>query len=182
MTVDFEPCKVHCCRESHTRRWRAVRIQTVKKGGEHMKETAAVSIIGVVGGIISTLFGGWDNSLTTLIIFMAIDYLTGLLVAGVFKASEKTETGALESRAGFKGLCRKGVTLFIVLVACRLDLTIGTNFVRDATVIAFIANETISIIENAGLMGVPIPKVIINAIDVLKSKAEEDEHEDTPKE
>ena len=71
-----------------------------------------------------------------------------------------------------KGLCRKGVTLLVVLVACRLDLVMGSNFIRDAVVIAFIANETISIIENAGLMGVPIPKVIMRAIEVLKDKAE----------
>lgn len=142
-----------------------------------MKETALTGFIGVVGGIISTLYGGWDSALTTLVIFMAIDYITGLIVAGVFKNSEKTDTGALESRAGFKGLCRKGVTLLIVLVACRLDMMIGTNFVRDASVIAFVANETISIIENAGLMGVPIPSVIIKSIEVLKSKAKEQENE-----
>jgi len=142
-----------------------------------MKETALTGFIGVVGGIISTLYGGWDSALTTLVIFMAIDYITGLIVAGVFKNSEKTDTGALESRAGFKGLCRKGVTLLIVLVACRLDLVIGTTFVKDATVIAFIANETISIIENAGLMGIPIPSVIVKSIDVLKSKAEEEKDE-----
>ena len=143
-----------------------------------MKETAVTGIIGVVGGAISALFGGWDSALTTLVIFMAIDYITGLLVAGVFKNSAKTRTGTLGSRVGFKGLCRKGVTLLIVLVACRLDMTIGTNFVRDAAVIAFCSNECLSIIENAGLMGVPIPNVIIRSIDVLKSKAEEDEHAD----
>lgn len=81
-------------------------------------------------------------------------------------------TADKESRAGWKGLCRKGVTLFVVLVACRLDLIIGSDFIRDAVVIAFTANETISIIENAGLMGVPIPPVITKAIEVLKNKAE----------
>lgn len=147
-----------------------------------MKEVTLTSIIGVIGGAISALFGGWDSALTTLIIFMGIDYITGLLVAGVFKESEKTETGALESRAGFKGLCRKGVALLIVLVACRLDFMIGSNFVRDSCIIAFCANECISILENAGLMGVPIPRVIINAIDVLKSKAEEEDNENATKE
>ena len=67
---------------------------------------------------------------------------------------------------------RKGETLLIVLVACRLDAVMGSNFVRDAAVIAFVANETISIIENAGLMGLPIPEVIIKAVDILKQKAE----------
>ena len=111
----------------------------------------------------------------TLMIFMGIDYLTGLIVAGVFHASEKTENGTLESRAGWKGLCRKGVSLLVVLVACRLDVVMGSNFIRDAVVIAFIANETLSIVENAGLMGVPIPAVIVRAIEVLKQKAESED-------
>lgn len=128
--------------------------------------------VGVVGSFIASLFGGWDAALMTLVIFMAIDYVTGLIVAGVFKASTKSKTGALESRAGWKGLCRKGVTLLIVLVSYRLDIVMGSTFIRDAVIIAFIANETISIIENAGLMGIPVPAVIIKAIDVLKSKAE----------
>lgn len=67
---------------------------------------------------------------------MGADYVTGLIVAGVFHTSEKTENGTLESRAGWKGLCRKGVTLLVVLVACRLDLMMGSNFIRDAVVIA----------------------------------------------
>lgn len=134
--------------------------------------------IGVVGSAIAALFGGWDAALITLMIFMAVDYVTGLLVAGVFHNSEKTPNGTLESRTGWKGLCRKGVTLLVVLVACRLDLVTGANFIRDAVVIGFIANETISIVENAGLMGIPIPAVIMQAIDVLKHKAEGGEEND----
>lgn len=133
--------------------------------------------IGVVGGFIASLFGGWDAALITLVIFMGVDYFTGLIVAGVFHNSNKTENGSLESLAGWKGLCRKGVTLLIVLVGCRLDLVMGSNFIRDAVVIAFIANETISIVENAGLMGVPIPSVIVKAIEVLKKKAESEDKE-----
>lgn len=133
-----------------------------------------LTLIGITGSWIASLFGGWDAALITLIIFMGIDYVTGLIVAGVFKASEKTQSGALESSAGWKGLCRKGVTLLVVLVACRLDLVMGSSFIRDAVVIAFIANETISIVENAGLMGVPIPGVVKKAIEVLKSKAEQE--------
>lgn len=128
--------------------------------------------IGVAGSCIATLFGGWDAALTTLLIFMGVDYITGLVVAGVFHKSQKSADGALESRAGWKGLCRKGTTLLVVLVACRLDTVTGSNFMRDATIIAFIANETLSIIENAGLMGVPIPAVVVKAIDILKQKAD----------
>lgn len=136
--------------------------------------------IGIIGALVASLFGGWDTALVTLLIFMAIDYSSGLIVAAVFKKSPKTETGTLESRAGFKGLFRKGMILLIVLIACRLDLVMNTNFIRDAVVIAYIVNESISIIENAGLMGIPVPKAIIKAIDILKRK--EDEKETNKKE
>lgn len=133
-----------------------------------------MTAIGIVGSFIASLFGGWDAALTTLVIFMGIDYVTGLIVAGVFHNSGKTESGSLESRAGWKGLCRKGMTLLIVLIACRLDLIMNTNFVRDAVVIGYIANETISIVENAGLMGLPIPSAITKAIEVLTKKNEKE--------
>ena len=144
----------------------------------HMK-TGILTSVGVVGGAVAALFGGWDAAIATLLIFMGIDYVTGLMVAGIFHRSAKSETGALESRAGWKGLCRKGMTLLIVIIAHRLDLMLGTTVIRDAVVIAFVANETISIVENAGLMGVPIPAAITKAIDVLNAKAnnEEKEHE-----
>jgi toxin secretion/phage lysis holin len=134
--------------------------------------TIVCSIIGALGGWISYAFGGWNTSMVTLIIFMMIDYVTGLIVAGVFHASKKTNSGALESRAGFKGLCRKGVELFVVLIASQLDLLAGnSNIIRDAVVIAFICNETISIIENAGLIGVPIPSVIVQSIEMLNQQS-----------
>lgn len=139
-----------------------------------MKQTICTAI-GLAGSIIANLFGGWDDALTTLLIFMVIDYVSGLIVAGVFKKSPKTDTGALESKAGWKGICRKGMTLLFVLIAYRLDLTIGTNYIRNAVIIAFIANETISLVENAGLMGVPLPAVITKAIDVLQKKADQNE-------
>lgn len=127
--------------------------------------------VGLVGGAIATAFGGWSHSLTTLLIAMAVDYVTGLIVAGVFHKSPKTETGSLESKAGWKGLLRKGGTLLVVLVACRLDIELGTTYIRDAVVIAFMVNEVVSLIENVGLMGVPIPEPILNGIDILKKKS-----------
>ena len=136
-------------------------------------KTAICSIIGVIGGMIASAFGGWDAALTTLVLFMVIDYISGLTVAGVFHASRKTESGTLESRAGWKGLCRKGMTLLFVLIAYRLDLAIGVNYIRDTVIIGFIANELISIVENAGLMGIPLPSVITKAIDVLTKKGDE---------
>lgn len=141
-----------------------------------MKESI-LTIAGAIGGFIASIFGGWDAALTTLTAFMAIDYITGMIVAGVFHKSPKTKTGALGSKAGWEGVCRKGTTILIVLIAHMLDLVMETNFVRDSVIIAYIVNEGISIVENAGLMGIPIPTVITKAIDVLKKKeGESDEH------
>lgn len=141
-------------------------------------KTGVLSVIGVIGAGIAALFGGWDAGLATLIIFMSIDYITGLIVAGVFGNSTKTPNGALESKAGWKGLCRKGTTILIVLVACRLDLVLGSNYTRDAVIIGFVLNETISIIENVGLMGVDLPPVLIKAIEILRNKTDPIEEEE----
>lgn len=130
--------------------------------------------IGTVGTVVAGWFGGWDASLATLLIFMAVDYITGFLVAAVFKASPKTETGRLESKVGFKGLCKKAVVLMFVLIGYRLDLVMGASYIRDGICIAFMVNELISITENAAIMGVPIPKVIVDAINILKSKDKEE--------
>lgn len=135
-----------------------------------MKEMI-LTVFGCIGAAIAGIFGGWSAGLSTLLIFMGIDYLTGLIVAGVFHASEKTAGGGLESRAGWKGLCRKGMTLLVVAVAARIDVLLNTTYFRDGVAIAFIINETLSIIENASLMGVPIPEVLKNAIEVLKTKS-----------
>lgn len=138
-----------------------------------MKNSQVLSVlIGTIGAAITTVFGGWTAGMTTLLIFMTIDYVAGLVVAGVFKQSKKSESGALESRAGWKGLSRKCMTLLFVLIAYRLDLLIGTSYIKDAVVIGFCANELISIVENAGLMGLPMPKVITRALDVLIDKAD----------
>ena len=112
--------------------------------------------------------------MSTLGVLMALDYLTGMIVAGVFHASPKSAEGGLESRAGWKGLCRKGMTLIIIIVASRVDVLLGTTYFRDGTAIAFIINEALSIIENAGLMGVPIPAQLKKAIEVLKAKNDAD--------
>lgn len=137
-----------------------------------MRANVLYSLVGAIGGFVAMAFGGWSDALITLIVFMALDYVTGLIVAGIFKKSKKSENGALESRAGFKGLCRKGVALMIVLVAVRLDIIMHTTYIKDAVIIAFVANESISIIENAGLMGIPVPGIIARAIDVLRNESE----------
>lgn len=144
----------------------------------NMKEKLCF-ILGTFGAWIAGWFGGWNSAMTTLLLFMVADYLTGLIVAGVFNRSPKTSTGALQSKAGFIGLIKKGMILLILLIACRLDMLLNTTIIRDGTCISFILNELISITENAGLMGVPIPPQIKRAIDVLKSKEESQDKEDS---
>ncbi len=131
-------------------------------------KTFICTIFGVVGGFFARLFGGWSEDIVTLLIFMAADFAMGLVLAGVFHKSNKSENGNLNSKAGWRGLCKKGVTLLFVLIAHRLDVSLGTSYIKTATIIGFIANEVISIVENAGLMGLPLPQVIKKAIEVLK--------------
>ena len=140
-------------------------------------KVTVLTVIGAIGSFIANLFGGWTNDLATLVIMMGIDFLMGLLIAAVWKKSEKSKTGALSSWSAWKGLCRKGVSLLFVLIAHRLDLALGANYIRTAVIIGFIINELISITENAGIMGVPIPDVITKAIDMLKQKSEGDIHD-----
>lgn len=126
-----------------------------------------------VGSTLSYFVGGVDTMFIVLCVFLLIDYISGLIVALVFKNSTKTETGKANSLVSFKGLCKKVFVLVLVGVAHLLDTALGTNFIRGGVIVAFISNETISIIENAGLMGIPIPAVLRKAIDILQEKEEE---------
>lgn len=133
------------------------------------------TIIGLVGGMVASLLGGWSAALQYLVIAMITDYISGLVVAGVFHASKKSQHGALESRAGWKGLCRKVFTLAFVVIARGVDVYLGIDYVKDAVIIGFFTNEVISIVENLGLMGIPMPPIITKAIDLLTTKANNDE-------
>ena len=137
-----------------------------------MKETVC-AVIGAAVGVGSWLVGGFDMSVMALILCMGVDYATGLIVAGVFHSSPKTKGGGLDSRVGWKGLARKFVTLLIVVLANLADLLLEVHYIRDAVIAAFCANECISVLENAGLMGIRIPKVLTAALEKL---GEEDEH------
>ena len=110
------------------------------------------TVIALLGSTVAELFGGWDTALKTLLIFMVLDWLTGgIILPAVFRKSPKSPNGALESRAGWKGLCRKGMTLLYVLIAARLDMVLEVEYIRNAVCIGFIANEVLSIVENVGL-------------------------------
>lgn len=129
-----------------------------------------LSVIGAVGSCIAAALGGWDSAVITLVCFMVIDYITGWMLAVIFKKSHKTESGAYSSAIGLKGLCKKFMILLLIMVANLLDQQIGGSYIRDGACIVFIGNEAMSILENAGLMGIPIPKVITDALDVLHAK------------
>ncbi len=129
-------------------------------------------VTGIAGSIVTGLFGGWSHTLTTLLIFMAVDFLSGLIVA-MMEKSAKTNTGATSSKCCWWGLIKKLFTLIMVGVAHRLDIELGTDYIMNAVAIAFMVNELISLVENIGLMGVPMPPAIINAIEVLRQKSDE---------
>lgn len=136
-------------------------------------KTTVLTVVGTIGSFVSYVIGGWSAAMTTLAICMVIDYITGFAVAAIFKKSPKSKNGALESRAGFKGLCRKCTVLLMVLIAHRLDLALGTSFIKDGVITAYILNDCVSIVENVGLMGLSMPEVITKAIDMLKGEKNE---------
>lgn len=124
-------------------------------------------------GFVAGLFGEWTTALTILAVMMVVDYITGVIVALSGK-SPKTENGGLSSKVGFVGLARKGFIMLIVLVATQLDQAIGnTSMVfQTATVFYYIANEGISILENAELMGVPFPDFIRKRLEEMRENKE----------
>lgn len=119
----------------------------------------AVKLLAAGGGAIAGLLGGWDALLRVLVLLMAADYASGILVA-IMGRSAKTEYGGLSSKVGAAGLARKGLMLLVVLVASLLDEAMSPSgaMCRDAACWFYIANEGISILENVGLAGAPYPE------------------------
>ena len=132
-----------------------------------MKETICTAL-GVIGAGIAWAFGGWDAALAALLGCMAVDYASGSIVALVFQKSNKSETGAHNSASWLKGLCIKGLRLLFVLVAVQIDRLLGADYVRDAVCIGFCSNEILSIAENLGLAGVPMPQAVVKALEQLQ--------------
>lgn len=128
------------------------------------------TVLGAAGAAIASLFGGWTEDMVTLIVVMSVDFFLGLLIAAVFNKSPKSDSGKVSSKSCFLGLCKKCTMLLFVLIAYRLDISLGTDYIKPAAVIAFIVNELISIVENAGIIGVPMPEIVTKAIDLLKNK------------
>ena len=119
--------------------------------------TKIQAAITALGGWLGYFLGGKDGMLIALIVFMVLDYMTGMIVAGVFHKSKKTENGALSSYVGLIGVAKKVVMLFIVVAGQYVDIVLGVDYFRDAVIIALVTNELISLVENAGLAGIEIP-------------------------
>lgn len=135
-------------------------------------KNAVLGALAVVGSAITQAMGGWDVTLKVLVGFMAVDYVTGILVAAVWHKSSKSETGALESNACFKGLLKKMMILLIVWMAAMLDRATGSELVRTAVCLFYIGNEGLSILENSVIMGVPWPNTIKNVLEVMRKQGD----------
>lgn len=136
-----------------------------------------LAALAALGAFITNALGGWDAVLNLLVAMMAADYITGLAVAAVFKRSNKSESGTLDSKAGFRGLVKKCAILLLVYIAVLLDAAVGTHYVRSAVVLFFIGNEGLSLLENIGLMGVKYPAFMRNMLEALRDKGDGGEHE-----
>lgn len=133
----------------------------------------ATLILVTVSGVVSSFIGEYTLSLNVLLSLMIVDYVLGLMTAIVSK-STKTDTGKLSSKAGFIGLLKKFTVIMFVGIGFKLDQLLNSHMIREMVIIGYSANELISIIEHAGVIGVPVPDVISKAIDILNKKAGEE--------
>ena len=124
-----------------------------------------------IAGAICGLFGEWSTTLTILVVVMAIDYISGVLVAACGK-SPKTEAGGLSSKVGFIGIAKKGFIMLLVLLATMLDKALNnqTMVFQTSLVFYYIANEGLSVLENAALMGLPFPEKLKKALETLREE------------
>lgn len=133
-----------------------------------------IKFLAGIAGAVAGLFGEWTVTLTILVAVMMIDYITGWIVAWCGK-SPKTESGGLSSKVGFVGIAKKGFIMLLVLLATLLDRAIGNEAMvfQSSLVFYYIANEGLSILENAALMGVKFPEKLRKALEALREKEDE---------
>ncbi|MCM1511464.1 MAG: phage holin family protein [Clostridium sp.] len=113
------------------------------------------------------VFGGFDKVIYGLIVFMILDYVTGVICA-VLGKSHKTSGGGLSSSAGVKGLLKKGAMLLTVVFANQLDIVTGVGVCRDAVAAMLAFNESVSVIENLGIIGIKMPEQITKVLEKMK--------------
>lgn len=125
-------------------------------------------ITATIGGMIGYLTGEWSMPMYALLVLMGIDFVTGI-IKGAMSKSEKTENHRLQSSVMFIGLLRKITCLLLVAAAHWMDIVLDITVIRDACVMCFIANELLSLIENCGAIGIPIPEKLRDCVEELKS-------------
>ena len=136
-----------------------------------------LEILSAIGGAIASFFINMPPLVWILIAVMTMDFITGL-ICGAMGRSKKTENGYLASHAAFEGLMRKVLIIFVVLLAAALDMAVskgaGIQFeaVMGATCLWFIASEGLSILENCASMGVPVPKILLKLLEIMKQKGD----------
>jgi toxin secretion/phage lysis holin len=139
----------------------------LKKRGENVEKFFDTIFAGL-GAILGFMYGGLDGMLYALLAFMAVDYITGVLVAIAKKK--------LSSEVGFKGISKKVLILALVGVAHIVDSQLIKTgaALRTATIFFYISNEGISILENAGKLGLPMPKKLVEVLKQLNTEEETD--------
>lgn len=143
-------------------------------------------LLAAAGGAIASFFVTMPPLVWVLIAVMSIDYITGL-VCGAMGKSKKTENGYLASHEAFIGLMKKALILLVVLLASLLDYAVslgaGVTFeaVMGASCLWFIASEGFSILENVACMGVPVPKILLRVLEIMKEKGDVPEKKEEPK-
>lgn len=130
------------------------------------------TVVGLIGGTVSQLLGGFDNLIQTLIMFMTIDILMGVMFSLILKRSGKSVTGAYNSSIFIQGIFKKFGVLVCIIVAVRINMLLGVTYIRDGACIIFIVNEGLSILEQVGNTGVKVPKLLTDSLDVLRQKAD----------
>lgn len=140
-------------------------------------KNGVLAALAAMGSWIANALGGWDTAMILLVALMMADYITGVLVAAVWHRSNKSANGGLDSKAGFKGLLKKGVILLLVWIGVLLDQALGSAYVRTAVILFFVGNEGLSLLENLGLMGVPYPAFLQRMLEALKEDGDKGEKE-----
>jgi toxin secretion/phage lysis holin len=125
-------------------------------------KTMFLGTVTAVGTAVTTLLGGWDMGIKVLLLMVIVDYITGVIAAFIQKK--------LSSGVGFRGIVKKVSIFLLVAVAHAVDTITAQSIIRDATVLFFVANEGLSILENSNAIGLPIPRALVDAISALNQK------------